>query len=41
MNDQTNEQRTNRGKYITLVVLIIWVVGVFVFSLLKFSKTIS
>lgn len=29
--------KNSRGKYITLALLIAWVAGVFVFTLLKFS----
>ncbi len=44
MNDKTPPVSTNvpharngRGKYITLAVLIAWVIGVFVVTMFKFS----
>jgi len=30
-----------RGRYLTLAVLLAWVVGVFVFTVLKFAKVIA
>lgn len=33
--------RSSRGKYITLVVLLVWVAAVFVFTLFKFSGNAS
>ena len=31
----------NRAKFITLALLLVWVAGIFVFSILKFSKIIA
>ena len=44
MNEKVNEQlhaSQNRGKTITLIVLLLWVVAVFTYSILKFAKVIS
>jgi hypothetical protein len=34
---QSAPTKRSRGKYITLALLVAWVIGVFVFTLLKFS----
>jgi len=32
--------RSSRGKYITLAILLAWVMGVFIFTLFKFSGNV-
>ncbi len=34
------DQPRRQGKYFTLAVLLVWVAGVFVYTVLKFSKVI-
>jgi len=37
MKTPVSRERSSRKKYITLAILLAWVLGVFVFTLFKFS----
>lgn len=44
MSDKADDQLTanrNRGKAVTLTLLLVWVVAIFTYSILKFAKVIS
>ncbi len=44
MNEKITQQlhaNQSRGKTITLVLLLVWVVAVFTYSILKFAKVVS
>ena len=41
MIDEKHAVPTSRAKYFTLAALVIWVVSVFVFSILKFTKALG
>lgn len=38
--DDVGAMRQTRAKYITLAVLIVWVLGVFTLTMLKFAKVL-
>jgi len=40
VSESSEPNGRRRGRYLTLAVLLVWVVGVFVFTVLKFAKVI-